>query len=132
MTRLTSHLKHVMLAMGALLILTVSHAEAIDWVMPDGTTYENVSVVKVEADAVTIIHRNGGALVPLEKLPVYLQVKFHYDPVKAKIAAEIRARQDAQDAKALQAEMDLAAKKKNAQFVTDAKAEAKAKAAVAH
>lgn len=130
MTRSFSPSKLFLLALGALFALTLTHAGAIDWVANDGTTYQNVSVVKVEADAVTIIYKNGGALIPLENLPVYLQQKFNYDPVKAKIAATIRAKQEAADAKALQAEIDLAAKKKKQEMISAAAAKDKADAAI--
>src|SRR5277367_380346 len=90
-------------------ILMMVQAHAVDWVTTDGKLYQNVSVIKVEDDAVTILHKNGGALVPLDKLPPDLQKRFHYDPVKAKIAAAARAKQDAANAVALEAEKEQAA-----------------------
>jgi hypothetical protein len=95
---------------------------AEDWTTLDGTTYKNVRVVRVEDDAITIIYRDGGALVPLVKLPPALQEKFDYDPVKAKAAADARSKEDAANAKALQAEINLAARLKQQQQVRDAKA----------
>ncbi len=56
----------------------------------------------------TILYKDGGALVPLFKLPPTLQQKFDYDPVKAKIAAEKRAQEDADNAKEMQAEIERA------------------------
>ncbi len=44
-------------------------AFAEDWTTTDGIKYQNVKVVRVEDDAVTIIYKDGGALVPLFKLP---------------------------------------------------------------
>jgi hypothetical protein len=64
--------------------------------------------VKTEPDAVTILHQDGGALVPLANLPPDLQKHFNYDPDKAKAAAEARVKDNAENAKALQAEMDEA------------------------
>jgi hypothetical protein len=83
-------------------------AVAEDWTTTDGTKYENVRVVRVEDDAVTIIYRDGGALVPLYKLPSSLQERFDYDPIKAKIAAEKRAKEDTANAAALQQEIQQA------------------------
>ena len=91
-----------------LLALIAFPVVAEDWTTTDGTKYENVRVIQVEDDAVTIIYKNGGALVFLYKLPPALQQKFDYDPVKAKIAAERRAKEDAENAAALQKEIEQA------------------------
>ena len=91
-----------------LLVLFSFPAFAEDWTTTDGTVYQNVRVVKVEDDAVTILYKEGGALVPLLKLPPQLQKKFDYDPVKAKIAADARVIADAENAKLLQAEIEEA------------------------
>ena len=79
-----------------LLALIASPVVAEDWTTTDGTKYQNVRVIRVEDDAVTIIYKDGGALVFLYKLPPALQQKFDYDPVKAKIAAEKRSKEDAE------------------------------------
>jgi hypothetical protein len=78
---------------------------AEDWTTSDGKIYRDVIVVKTEPDAVTIIHRDGGALVPLVKLPADLQKRFHYDPIAAQEAADARAKSDAANALALQIEI---------------------------
>ena len=78
---------------------------ADDWKTTDGKTYQAVIVVKAEPDAVTITHKDGGALVPLATLPPDLQKKFNYDPAKAKVAAAARAQADAKNLAALQAEI---------------------------
>ena len=91
-----------------LLALIAFPVVAEDWTTTDGTKYENVRVIQVEDDAVTIIYKNGGALVFLYKLPPALQQKFDYDPVKAKIAAEKRSKEDAENAAALQKEIEQA------------------------
>jgi hypothetical protein len=95
-------------------------ALAEDWVTTDGTKYENVQVVRVEDDAITIIYKDGGALVPLFKLPPALQQKYDYDPVKAKIAAEKRAKEDTENAAAMQKEMEQAEAMKRQQQIEDA------------
>ena len=99
------------------LALCSSVVRAEDWTTTDGTKYQNVRVIRVEDDAVTIIYKDGGALVFLYKLPPDLQEKFNYDPVKAKAAMEARAKADADSAKELQAEIELADKMKQAQEV---------------
>ena len=105
-----------------ILALSCSPLLAEDWTTTDGTKYQNVRVIRVEDDAITIIYKDGGALVPLFKLPPDLQEKFDYDPVKAKIAAAARAKADAENAKELQAEIELADRIKHDQQVKDAAA----------
>ncbi len=104
---------------------------AEDWTTSDGKVYKGVMVVKVEADAVTIIDDDGGALVPLVKLPANLQQRFNYDPEKAKAAAA-RAKADGTSAAALAAEKIEALKlqaAKEAKYKADKKAVDDAKAA---
>ncbi len=74
---------------------------AEDWTTLDGRSYHGVKVVKVEADAVTILDDEGGALIPLAKLPPELHTRFHYDEAKARVAASTRARLDAASTQAL-------------------------------
>jgi hypothetical protein len=94
------------------LLLLSTQAWAEDWTTTDGKFYEAVRVVRIEDDAVTIVYKYGGALIPLVKLPAPLQRKFSYDPERARIASIARAKADAENAKALQAEIDLATKMK--------------------
>jgi hypothetical protein len=110
------------------LMLLPLHAE--DWKTTDGTVYQDVKVIKVEDDAVTILYEDGGARIPLTKLPPDLQKKFSYDPVKAKAAADARAKADAESAKNLQAERDLAAKQQLQQAIQNDQARTRAEAAV--
>ena len=70
----------------------------------------------------TIIYKDGGALVYLNKLPPALQERFNYDPVKAKAAAEARAKADAENAKLLQIEIEKADKKRREDAIRDAEA----------
>jgi hypothetical protein len=114
-----------------IVILAALPVSAEDWTTSDGKTYQNVKVVRVEDDAVTILTKDGGALVPLFKLSPALQKKFSYDPAKAKIAAAARAAEDAQNAKQLQAEIDQAQKLKQQQQIQTAKQISDAKAGAA-
>ncbi len=81
---------------------------ATDWTTTDGKTYTDVKLIKRDADTVTILDEDGGARISLDRLPADLQKRFGYDPVAAKAAAEARAKEEAANAKALQAEMDEA------------------------
>ena len=81
---------------------------AEDWTTSDGKVYQQVTVIKTEPDAVTIVYRDGGALLPLAKLPPDLQKRFNYDPLKAQAAADARAEADAKNAQALQLETERA------------------------
>jgi hypothetical protein len=99
----------ICLAMLFLTLFGVS-LRAEDWKTADGKVYENVTVLKADPDAVTILYRDGGALIPLANLPTNLQKRFNYDPAKAKIAADARAKTDAESAQALAIEKAQAAK----------------------
>ena len=63
---------------------------AEDWTTTDGKVYHDVTVLKTDPDAVTILDHDGGALVPLSTLSPDLQKRFNYDPAKAAIAAAER------------------------------------------
>jgi len=121
--------------MRALLILIVIlgtlPAYAEDWTTSDGKTYLSVKVVRVEDDAVTILCKDGGALIPIFKLSPALQKRFSYDPAKAKVAAAARSEEDAKNAKQLQAEIELAQKMKQQQLIDNAKQVSDGKAATA-
>ena len=99
----------------------VVHAE--DWTTTDGKTYKDVTVVKTEDDAVTILYSDGGALVPLDKLPSNLQQKFHYNPAKAKIAAAQRQLNEKASLQAESAGRRAASEKKDLQDSQDAAAD---------
>jgi hypothetical protein len=95
-----------LLLAAALLASFTTSLWAEDWKTTDGKVYQNVTVIDSKPDAVTILHQDGGALVPLANLPPDIQKRFNYDPAKAKAAADARARNDAANALALQTEMD--------------------------
>ena len=111
-------IKALFLAFALALYSTSAFAE--DWTTTDGVKYQNVKVIRVEDDAVTILYKDGGALIFLFKLPPALQQRFDYDPVKAKAAMEVRVKADAQSAKELQAEMEQADTLKRQQQIKDA------------
>jgi hypothetical protein len=102
------------------LSLSATTVMAEDWTTNDGMFYPNVRVIRVEDDAITIIYRDGGALVPLVKLPANLQKKFDYDPVKAKVAAEARTKADAENAHLLQLEIEKADQLRKADQIKEA------------
>lgn len=102
----------------AILLLPLQ-AFAEDWTTTDGKKYLNVKVVKVEDDAITVVYAEGGALIPMSKLSPTLQKRFSYDPDKAKVAADARAKSDAESAKELQAEIDLAQKMKKDKAIAE-------------
>ena len=77
---------------------------AEDWTTINGKVYPQIKVIKIEPDAVTILYRDGGALIPLIMLPEELQKKFHYDASIAKAAADARQQADFENARALRAE----------------------------
>lgn len=108
---------------------TFPGARAEDWTTLDGKSYRGVKVVKVEADAVTILDADGGALIPLVDLPPALRSRFHYDAAQAQLAAQTRTRNDAASARALQAEarqrLEAKAAKKTAPAVSTNMATAK-------
>ena len=104
-----------------ILVLIALPALGEDWVTTDGTKYQDVRVIRVEDDAITIIYKDGGALVPLFKLPPALQEKFDYDPVKAKIAAEARAKADKENAEEMQREIEQAETIKRQQQIENAR-----------
>jgi hypothetical protein len=114
--------KTIFLILAFTLVLCSVNCLAEDWTTTDGTKYQNVQVIRVEDDAVTILYKDGGALVPLFKLSPALQQRFDYDPIKAKAAAEARAKADAENAKELQAEIALADKIKRDRAIKDAQA----------
>ncbi len=73
-----------------------------DWTTTDGKNYQGVTVIKHDALTVTILCKNGGAAIPLDKLSPDIQKRFSFDPQKAAAAtkqieddrlAEISARQ---------------------------------------
>ncbi len=89
---------------GLLLAWPFSLAHGENWTTTDGKVYQDVQVIHAEPDAVTILHHDGGALVPLAQLPPDLQQRFHYDPDQAAAAAQRRNKDESDSAQALRAE----------------------------
>jgi len=116
---------HFIAVVAVLLTMSGISLWAEDWTTTDGRVYQQVTVVKSEPDAITILYRDGGALIPLAKLPPDLQKRFNYDLVQANAAANARVQADAKNTQALQAEIEAANKKKTlalaAQTVTKPK-----------
>ena len=104
-------------ALALTLPLSVISLHAEDWTTKDGKTYQEVSVVRAEPDAVTILHHNGGARVPLKNLPPELQKRFNFDPATAESAEQARAIAEEENRKALQAEMNQVAVRRQAALV---------------
>lgn len=71
-----------------LMLLASLPMRAEDWTTSDGKSYHDIKVVRVEADAVTILDSDGGARISLAILSPELQQKFHYDPAKAALSAK--------------------------------------------
>jgi hypothetical protein len=80
-----------------------------NWTTPKGT-YREVKIVKVEADCVTILHEDGGCLVPIAMLSPDLQKQLKYDPAAAAAAARQRAQGDSAPQQEAQAEVAGAAR----------------------
>lgn len=93
------------LVIAVLLTISATSLRADDWKTTDGKVYQNVQIVGLNPDAVTILHQDGGASVPLANLPADIQKRFNYDPAKAEAAAEARAERN-RAAKVQQAEPD--------------------------
>ncbi len=56
-------------------------AQALDITTTDGVTYKQCSITRVEPDALRILHGDGAARIPYEKLPVAIQ-KQYFDSAK--------------------------------------------------
>ena len=106
------HLPLAVLAMMSCFLAPSLRAD--DWKTNDGKVYHDVQVLSAQPDAVTILHHDGGASVPLANLSPDLQKRFHYDPKKAKFAAAQRLKDEMADQQALQNEMAEAAQQKAA------------------
>jgi hypothetical protein len=92
---------------------------ADDWKTTDGKVYQDVKVVAVAPDTVTILHRDGGTMVPLATLSPDLQKRFYYDPVMGQAAAEERAETEAAARRAMR-DHELEAEELQAQLETEA------------
>jgi hypothetical protein len=99
--------------LSTIILVTLSGfaAKSADWITTDGKTYKNVKILKHDASTVTILDADGGASVPLEKLPGDLQKKFQYDLTKAR--AEVAARHNAQSVQMAALELSAALAKKD-------------------
>ena len=73
----------VVLSIAVLTWLEASTVIAADIKTTDGQIYNDAKVTSVEPDGVNLIHRNGVAKVPFEKLSKDIQKQYHYDAAKA-------------------------------------------------
>jgi hypothetical protein len=96
-----SNLNLIFVLVAVLPALPTHSLQADDWKTRDGKVYQDVKVISVAPDAVTILHQDGGALVPLANLPADLQKRFAYDPAKAQAAAARRAKTEAAERAAM-------------------------------
>jgi hypothetical protein len=113
----------------AVFLLGGMSLRAEDWTTIDGKVYPQIKIIKVEPDAVTILYRDGGALIPLIMLPDDLQKKFHYNASIAKAAADARAQANFENARALRAEYDQIMARKLAALTTKTAGNAQAASA---
>ena len=91
-----------------------------DWTWTTAqATYHKVRILKVEADCVTILDDDGGALVPISTLPSVLQQQLNYDPAAAAAASAARQRDDAASTAALARERAAGPQGGTAQTATD-------------
>jgi hypothetical protein len=74
---------------------------ALDVTTTDGRTYKDYTITEIEPDGLRIMHANGAARIPYEKLPTDLQ-KRYFDPVKVAAYREVAA--EAQRVAAVKAE----------------------------
>jgi hypothetical protein len=65
------------------------------WTTSDGTTYQNVTVTKIDPDIVSITHSLGVAHVPIANLPPDIQKQLNYDPAVAAAEKSENEREDA-------------------------------------
>ena len=69
------------------IVLLSPMAFAEDWTTSDGKTYSNVTVLKSDAQSVTILDKDGGARILLVNLPPDLQKRFNYTPLDQNVSA---------------------------------------------
>lgn len=60
----------------------------------DGATYEDVTITRIDADALSFTHAAGVGMVDFENLPTALRTKYQYDPAKAVDSREARKRRN--------------------------------------
>jgi len=82
----------------ACLILGVANLRAEDITLDDGTIYKGATILQHDAATATILYDDGGAAVPIAKLPADIQKRLNYDPASAQklLAAQQVAQEQAQ------------------------------------
>jgi len=71
----------ILLLLAGVAICTGLRAEDIP--LTDGTVYKNATILHHDAATVTILYADGGAAVPISRLPADLQKRLNYDPAAA-------------------------------------------------
>jgi len=69
-------------------LLAVASASALDLTTPDGQTYRNVRVTRIESNGLGIIHAGGAARIPFASLPDELRKR--YAPVAVSVTDLLR------------------------------------------
>ena len=126
----------VLLLTLSLLTFFTAAGRAIDITTPDGT-FKDVVIKKVLADAVTVTHSEGTALIDFDFLPPAMQAEVGWTPEKSaarKVAKEAEAKRmaDAEkeaDEAPMRAAKEAAAKKKAEEDLIAAEEKAKRKVA---
>jgi len=92
-----------------LLMVFLPLANGEDWTTTNGTTYNDVTIVSVDSDSVTIRDQNGQDIVSIKDLPLKIQKKLRYLDAKTKDATipAYFAMNSVDKAKALAQQMQL-------------------------
>jgi hypothetical protein len=77
-------------------ILLCLVARAEDITLNDGTVYKGATILHHDVATATILYDDGGAAVPISKLPADIQKRFDYDPAAAAKQLAAAAAADAQ------------------------------------
>jgi hypothetical protein len=82
----------------AILALDIRPATAEDITLADGTIYKGATILQHDAATATILDDDGGAAVPIAKLPADIQKRLSYDPAAAQklLAAQQAAQTQSQ------------------------------------
>jgi hypothetical protein len=86
--------KPLILLLSLLGFATAARAE--DIILQDGTVYKGATILHHDAATATILYNDGGAAVPIAKLPADIQKRLDYDPAAASKQLASDAAADAQ------------------------------------
>jgi hypothetical protein len=88
-------MRHGLAFLGLLLMSAVA-LRAEDITLDDGTVYKGATILHHDAATATILYDDGGAAVPIAKLPAAIQKRLNYDPAAAQRLLVDDATADAQ------------------------------------